>query len=78
MKKNIKSEYNHSDFGEIEIKEIPRVKKNCSSTFVKFMETIPHVTHHDEIDITEIEEFRNKLKDLVLEKKKNNTISFYN
>ena len=26
--------------------------------------TIPHVTHHDEADITEMESFRNSLKDI--------------
>ncbi len=55
--------FNHTDFGEIEIKEIPRLKKIAAPILAKSWRTIPHVTHHDEIDITEMEEFRNKLKD---------------
>ena len=59
----LKSEYNHSDFGEIEIKEIPRIKRIAASHLVKSWKNIPHVTHHDEADITELEEFRNSLTD---------------
>ena len=59
----IKSEYNHSDFGEIEIKEISRVKRIAAPHLVNSWKNIPHVTHHDEADITEIEEFRNSLID---------------
>ena len=39
---------------------------------------IPHVTNHDEADITELEEFRTSLTDIYTgEKKKNYTFSFY-
>ena len=39
---------------------------------------IPHVTNHDEADITELEEFRTSLTDIYTgEKKKNYTISFH-
>ena len=64
-KKDIKSEknFNHSDFGEVEIKDIPRVKKIAAPFLSKSWSTIPHVTHHDEVDITEMEDFRAKLKD---------------
>ena len=54
--KVIKSEYQHSDFGEIEIKEIPRVKKIAAPHLVNSWTNIPHVTNHDEADITEMEE----------------------
>jgi len=63
FKEKVKNEFDHSEFGEIEIKEIPRIKKIASSLLVKSWTTIPHVTHHDEADITEIEEFRNSLTD---------------
>ena len=66
----IKNEYNHSDFGEIEIKEIPRIKKIAASHLVKSWKNIPHVTHHDEADITELEEFRNSLTDSFTGKRK--------
>jgi pyruvate dehydrogenase E2 component (dihydrolipoamide acetyltransferase) len=60
----IKNEFKHSDFGEIEIKKIPRVKKLASTYLVNSWITIPHVTNHDEADITEMENFRNSLTDI--------------
>ena len=60
----IKSEYEHSDFGETEIKDIPRVKKLASTYLVNSWATIPHVTNHDEADITEMESFRSSLTDM--------------
>ena len=66
----IKIEFEHSDFGEVEIKEIPRVKKLAASYLVNSWNTIPHVTNHDEADITEMEDFRNSLTDIYTGKKK--------
>jgi pyruvate dehydrogenase E2 component (dihydrolipoamide acetyltransferase) len=60
----IKNEFEHSDFGEIEVKEIPRVKKLSSVYLTNSWTTIPHVTNHDEADITEMENFRSSLKDI--------------
>ena len=60
----IKSEYEHSDFGETEVKDIPRVKKLASNYLVNSWSTIPHVTNHDEADITEMESFRSSLTDM--------------
>ena len=60
----IKNEFEHSDFGEIEIKDIPRVKKLSSKYLSNSWTTIPHVTNHDEADITEMESFRNSLTDI--------------
>ena len=59
----IKSEFNHSEFGEVEVKDIPRIKKLSAPHLLNSYNTIPHVTHHDEIDITEMEEFRDSLID---------------
>ena len=59
----IKNEYNHSDFGEVEIKEVPRVKRIAVPHLVNSWKNIPHVTHHNEVDITEMEEFRSSLTD---------------
>ena len=68
LKKNksnkIKNEFEHSDFGEIEIKDIPRVKKLSSTYLTNSWTTIPHVTNHDEADITEMESFRSSLTDM--------------
>ena len=72
-----KLEYAHSEFGEIEIKDIPRVKKISSKYLVNSWSQIPHVTNHDEADITEMEEFRNSLTDIYTgEKKKITPLAF--
>ncbi len=60
----IKNEYAHADFGKVEIKDIPRVKKLASTYLTNSWTTIPHVTNHDEADITEMESFRTSLKDV--------------
>ena len=73
----IKQEYSHSEFGEIEIKEIPRVKKLSSKYLINSWTSIPHVTNHDEADITELEEFRTSLTDIYTgEKKKITPLAF--
>ena len=59
-----KNEYEHSEFGEIEIKDIPRIKRLSGPHLVRSWAEIPHVTQHEEIDITEMEQFRSSLKDL--------------
>jgi len=73
----VKQEYLHSEFGEIEIKEIPRVKKLSSKYLMNSWTSIPHVTNHDEADITELEEFRTSLTDIYTgEKKKITPLAF--
>ena len=66
----IKQEYPHSEFGEIEIKDIPRIKKLSSKYLMNSWNNIPHVTNHDEADITELEEFRTSLTDIYSGEKK--------
>ena len=56
-------EYLHEEFGEIEIKDISRVKKLSGPHLVRSWTEIPHVTQHEEIDITEMEQFRSSLYD---------------
>ena len=78
-KKNedIKKQYNHSEFGDIQIKDLPRIKKIAALHLSNSWNTIPHVTNHDEADITELEEFRNSLKDnFTAEKIKLTPLSF--
>jgi pyruvate dehydrogenase E2 component (dihydrolipoamide acetyltransferase) len=60
----IVQEYNHSEFGEIDIKPIPRIKKIAGPHLRKSWSEIPHVTQHDEADITEMDKFRKSLRDL--------------
>ena len=75
--KKIVSEFSHTDFGEVEIKDIPRVKKLASTYLVNSWTTIPHVTNHDEVDITEMEDFRTSLTDMYTgEKKKITPLAF--
>ncbi len=61
----VKSEFNHYDFGDVEIIDMPRVKRLAAPHLSNSWNTIPHVTHHDEADITELEDFRVKLTDTV-------------
>ena len=68
--RKLKQEYLHSEFGEVEIKDIPRVKKLSSKYLMNSWTNIPHVTNHDEADITEMEEFRNSLTDIYSGQKK--------
>ena len=56
-------EYSHEEFGEVSIKDIPRVKKLSGPHLVRSWTEIPHVTQHEEIDITEMEHFRSSLYD---------------
>ncbi len=73
----IKQEFSHSEFGEIEKKDIPRVKKLSSKYLMNSWTNIPHVTNHDEADITELEEFRTSLTDIYTgEKKKITPLAF--
>ena len=62
-KKVYQDEYPHEAFGEIEKKDLPRVKKLSGPQLVRSWTEIPHVTQHDEIDITEMEQFRTTLID---------------
>ena len=75
--KKITEEYSHSEFGEIEVKDISRVKKLASIYLMNSWTNIPHVTNHDEADITELEEFRISLKDVYTgERKKITPLAF--
>ena len=56
--------YEHSEFGEVDIQKIPRIKRLSGPHLVKAWNSIPHVTQHDEIDVTEMEDFRKTLVDL--------------
>ena len=48
-------------FGPIESKPLSRIKKISGPTLHRNWVMIPHVTNHDECDITELEEFRKQL-----------------
>ncbi len=63
-KVSIIQDYKHDDFGEIDEQPIPRIKKIAGPHLQKSWSEIPHVTQHDEADITEMENFRKSLRDL--------------
>ena len=71
------SEYDHADFGDVEIQDIPRIKRIAAPHLSNSWQTIPHVTSCDEADITELEEFRQNLTDTFTgEKKKITPLAF--
>ena len=47
-----------SKFGEIETRELPRIKKISGANLARNWAMIPHVTQHDDADITDLEELR--------------------
>ena len=47
-----------SKFGEIETKELTRIRRLTGQALHRSWITVPHVTQFDEADITELEEFR--------------------
>ncbi len=64
IKKIEEINFKYSDFGEIKEIDLPRIKKIASKQLIKSWTEIPHVTQHDEVDITEMENFRKNLRDL--------------
>ena len=57
------TEINHNEFGDIDIKDIPRIKRIAAPHLSKSWNEIPHVTQHYEVDITEMDNFRKSLRD---------------
>ena len=56
-------EVDFSEFGEIETITLSRIKKLSGPHLQRAWLNIPHVTHHDDADITELEQFRQSLKE---------------
>ena len=52
-----------SKWGEVEKKPLSRIQKISSVNLHRNWITIPHVTQHDEADITELEAFRKSMKE---------------
>ena len=55
-------EIDFSKFGAVETMPLSRIKKLSGPHLRRSWLNIPHVTHHDEADITELENFRQSLK----------------
>lgn len=45
-------------FGEIEVQPLPRLRKVAAGYFARNWVMIPHVTHHDQADVTALEALR--------------------
>jgi pyruvate dehydrogenase E2 component (dihydrolipoamide acetyltransferase) len=56
-------EVDFSAFGEIERQPLSRIKKISGPHLHRSWVSVPHVTQHDEADITELEAFRKELAD---------------
>ena len=56
-------EIDFSKFGEIELQPLSRIKKIAGPHLHRSWLVVPHVTQHDEADITELEAFRKELKE---------------
>jgi len=63
-KKEDELPYRHDEFGDVDIQKIPRIKRLSGPHLVKSWTEIPHVTQHDEIDVTDMETFRKGLTNL--------------
>ena len=48
-------------FGEIEVQELSRIKKISGQNLARNWVMIPHVTHQNDADMTDLEEFRKQL-----------------
>jgi len=56
-------EIDFSKFGAIELQPLSRIKKIAGPHLHRSWVLLPHVTQHDEADITELEAFRQELKE---------------
>jgi pyruvate dehydrogenase E2 component (dihydrolipoamide acetyltransferase) len=64
----VMADQDFSKFGDIEYSSLPRIKKISGPHLHRAWLNIPHVTHHDEADITELEAFRQCMKAEALER----------
>jgi len=56
----------HSKWGEVESKPLTRIQKISAVNLHRNWVTIPHVTQHEDADITELDAFRKAMKDEAL------------
>jgi pyruvate dehydrogenase E2 component (dihydrolipoamide acetyltransferase) len=48
-------------FGEVEVKPLPRMRKIAAGFMARNWAMIPHVTHHDDADVTALEDARKQI-----------------
>ena len=68
------SEIDFSQWGEVEVKKLTRIKRITGERLQRAWQTIPHVTQFDEADITELDALRKEMK--ATGQEKNITVSF--
>ena len=49
-------------FGEVEVRPLPRIQALAAGYLTRNWQSIPHVTHHDDADITSLETLRQALE----------------
>ena len=52
----------YARFGEVEVEPLHRIRKRSAANLHRSWVTIPHVTQHDEADITDLDAFRREMK----------------
>ena len=57
-----------SKWGPIETQPLSRIQKRSGPQLQQTWRNVPHVTHHEEVDVTDLENFRQSLKDEAEEK----------
>jgi len=62
------SEVDFAQFGEVETVPLSRIKKLTATNLHRAWLNVPHVTQHEEADITELEDFRKRLKNEAAER----------
>ena len=58
----VQKEIDFSQWGEVEVKKLTKIKKVTGRRLQEAWQAIPHVTQHDESDITKLDQLRKKLK----------------
>ena len=56
-------EIDFAKFGEVEVRPLSRIQRVSGPHLHRAWLNVPHVTHHDEADVTELEAFRRSVKD---------------
>ena len=56
----------YAKFGEIELVDLSRIQQRGAANLASSWVNLPHVTQHDEADVTDLETFRASLKEEAL------------
>lgn len=55
-------EVDFAKFGEVELADLSRIRQRGAQNLHRSWVNLPHVTQHDEVDVTDLEDFRASLK----------------